>query len=69
MTTEVGPVLAAQINALPPMLKDYVRNLEMQIEPAGYLAENAALIENIRYLCLIVQRQRQALLQFGVEYP
>ena len=64
-----GPILSAEINALPPRLKDYVRDLEQQIEPAGYLAENAALRENLMYLCLIVRRQRECLLQLGIEYP
>lgn len=64
-----GPILAAEINALPPALKDYVRDLESRIEPAGYLAENAALRENITYLCLIVRRQREALAQLGIFYP
>ena len=68
-STHYGPILASEINSLPPRLRDYVHHLETYTDPAGYSVENAALRENIRYCCLIIKRQRDALAQLGVEYP
>lgn len=48
---------SAEINALPPRLRDYIRDLECACDPAGIIRDNSILTETLRGVSVLIEEQ------------
>ena len=66
-TEKLGPLLAAEINALPLRVRAYVHDLEVRCDPAGTIQELACARENVTALAAAAREAHAAGRREGLE--